>query len=173
MLEVLISIVVIAFGLLGIAGLQAFAVKNNQSAAFRTTASTLALDLVDRVYANWPGTSAGGYNQPALGTAYTTQVPACKQLAGCAGAAMAQNDLYEWSTLLAAALPNGQGIVCIDSTPNDGTPAAPACDGLGTTSYVIKIWWRDDRSATGSSNAVAAQSAQRFYWPFVTWPLGP
>ena len=42
MLEVLISIVIIAFGLLGVAGLQAFALKNNNSASLRTTATILA-----------------------------------------------------------------------------------------------------------------------------------
>src|ERR1700704_1087533 len=53
MLEVLISIVVIAFGLLGIAGLQAYAIKNNHSAALRSTATSLANDMIDRMKANY------------------------------------------------------------------------------------------------------------------------
>ena len=48
MLEVLIAIVVIAFGLLGVAGLQVLALKNNQSASSRLIATTLANDMVDR-----------------------------------------------------------------------------------------------------------------------------
>jgi type IV pilus assembly protein PilV len=172
MLEVLISIVVIAFGLLGIAGLQAFAVKNNQSANMRTTASALALDMVDRVQSNWAGASAGAYNKPTLDSSYTSPVAGCKTTAGCTSSDLAATDLSEWSTLVASALPNGRGLVCIDNTPNDGTIAAPACDNAGSTGYVVKIWWRDDRTASGSS-AATPSAPQRFSWQFVTWPVGP
>lgn len=43
-----------------------------------------------------------------------------------------------------AALPSGDGRVCLDSTPNDGTPGAPACDGLGSL-HAVKVWWDGDR----------------------------
>jgi len=165
MLEVLISIVVIAFGLLGVAGLQAFAVKNNQSAGLRITATTVAMDMVDRVHANWRSMAVDpptipGYNKPAASD-YTTPVPSCRNV-GCTTFEMAQNDLAEWSTQVGAALPNGQGIVCLDSTPNDGTSAAaPACDNVGIDNYVVKIWWRDDRSGTP-----LGAGFQRLSWPF-------
>ena len=166
MLEVLISIVVIAFGLLGVAGLQAFAIKNNQSAAMRVTASTLAMDMVDRVHGNWAAVNVEPPAVPAYNSSnvsdYTTAQANCKTAAGCSSAQMAQNDLFEWAQLVAAALPNGAGIVCIDSTPNDGTSAtAPACDNTGIDNFVVKIWWRDDRSVTGDPAA-----PQRFIWPF-------
>ena len=166
MLEVLISIVVIAFGLLGIAGLQAFAVKNNQSAGLRITATTVAMDMVDRVHANWRSMAVEapvvpGYNKPTTAD-YDVPVPSCRTATGCNTFEMAQNDLAEWKTLLGAALPNGQGIVCLDSTPTDGTSAAaPACDNVGIDTYVVKIWWRDDRSGT----ALGA-GFQRLTWPF-------
>jgi type IV pilus assembly protein PilV len=54
MLEVLIAIVILAFGLLGVAGLQAYAVANNQSAALRVAAAGLATDMVDRMKLNTP-----------------------------------------------------------------------------------------------------------------------
>src|SRR5918993_2666764 len=65
MLEVMISIVIIAFGLLGIAGLQAFALKNSQSASARLTATTLASDIIDRMKTNVAGVSSGAYDQAA------------------------------------------------------------------------------------------------------------
>ncbi|MDB5923114.1 MAG: pilV 2 [Betaproteobacteria bacterium] len=161
MLEVLISIVVIAFGLLGIAGLQAYAIKNNHSASLRSTATSLANDMIDRMKANYIAVMNGDYNKPNS-TDYSTAVASCLTTAGCTSAQLAQNDLNEWAQRVAAALPNGQGIVCVDSTPNDGnTVAAPACDNTGTTMYVVKIWWIDDRSATGSLAA-----PQRFSWAF-------
>jgi len=58
---------------------------------------------------------------------------------------MAQSDLAEWNTIIATHLPLGQGIVCVDSTPDDGSSAASAqCDGLGTE-FSVKLWWDDDR----------------------------
>ncbi len=65
MLEVLIAIVVIAFGLLGIAGLQAFAVKNNHGASLRVTATTLASDMIDRIKSNYTAVTNGDYNKPS------------------------------------------------------------------------------------------------------------
>lgn len=171
MLEVLISIVVIAFGLLGIAGLQAFAVKNNQSAGTRITATTLAMDLVDRVRSNTaafaPTITSSPYNKPNL-VDYGTFNAGCTGGLGCSTLQLAQNDLFEWAALVAAALPNGRGVVCIDSTPNDGIDAsAPACDGTSTggdenDNYVVKIWWRDDRTASGNP-----AKPQLFAWNFI------
>ena len=74
---------------------------------------------------------------------------------GCNSTQLAQEDIYEWNQQICAQLPqsttcavaNGPwGVVCADSTPNDGTPAAPACDGAAGAPYVVKIWWIDDRN---------------------------
>lgn len=145
MLEVLISIVVIAFGLLGIAGLQAFALKNNQSASLRSTATVLASDIIDRIKANPLAADQGHYNKSSAAD-YTTQVAGCLTTGGCGSPQqLAQHDLYEWSQLVASSLPNGRGVVCLDKSPIDGTTATPACDGTGNQ-YVVKIWWVDDRT---------------------------
>ena len=156
LLEVLIAIVVVAFGLLGLAGLQVFALKNNTSASQRVTATNLATDIIDRMKANFQGVVAGGYNQSSTGS-YNTQVTSCNQPGGCGFAALAQNDLYEWSRQVSAALPGGTGLVCLDSTPPPTninvtpTPASPECDGTGGTLYVVKIFWYDDRSRTNTT----------------------
>lgn len=149
MLEVLISMVIIAFGLLGVAGLQAFALKNNQSATFRSAATVLAADLVDRVKANVGGAIDAAYNAPNLG-AYGTSVASCGG-SGCTTAELAQNDLFEWQQRIAVSLPAGVGIVCLDSTPHDGATSADSqCDNAGETNYVVKIWWTDDRTQSGN-----------------------
>ncbi len=89
--------------------------------------------------ANTPGVNAGSYHN---GTAAAQS--GCTTTTGCGAAAMAQNDLYEWSQALQAQLPNGQGAVCRDDSPNDGSPGAAQCSGTGTL-YAVKIWWDDDR----------------------------
>ena len=71
----------------------------------------------------------------------------CQAAAGCTAAQMAANDVAQWETSVAAALPLGAATVCLDSTPVDGTSAAPACDSSGLV-YAVKIWWDDDRDGT-------------------------
>lgn len=162
MLEVLISMVIIAFGLLGVAGLQAFALKNNQSASFRSTAILLTADISDRMRANYIAAAEGSYNQPST-SAYTTAVGACVSTAGCTPQQLAANDLFEWQARVAATLPAGVGIVCLDGTPNDGdVPGTPLCNESGgnVLNYVVKIWWQDNR------NRGASSTPQRLSTPF-------
>ena len=161
LLEVLIAIVVVAFGLLGLAGLQVFALKNNQSAALRVAATNLTSDIVDRMKANYLGVINGAYDRPSTGD-YNTAVASCMQVVGCPPNSLAANDLQQWQQRVAAALPGGVGVVCLDSTPNEAaTPGATMCDGVGAAAYVVKIWWYDDRS-----QANAANTRKYTYTPF-------
>jgi type IV pilus assembly protein PilV len=138
LLEVLVAVVVLSIGLLGLASLQVSGLRFNHSAYLRTQATLLAEELADRMRANRPGFNANNYDNPAA--AFNA---ACRTIAGCAPAQMAQNDIAEWQQALATLLPNGQGVVCLDAVPIEAasTPAAPSCDGGNT--YAIKIWWTD------------------------------
>lgn len=158
MLEVLISIVILAFGLLGIAGLQVFALANSQNASQRLTATALANDMADRLKTNMGGVDSGSYNAPNL-SSYKSRSGCTAVGANCTPEEAATNDLFEWQNMVAANLPNGVGIVCRDSTPDDGANASShGCDNNGIVMYVIKIWWSDDR-ATKSG----AGQTQRFW----------
>jgi type IV pilus assembly protein PilV len=140
LIEVLVAIVVLSIGLLGVAGLQLAGIRASQSSYLRTVATYQAYDMADRMRANLPGVNGGSYNNlsgdPGSPGCVTTN---------CTSAQMAQNDQHEWSVSNAAFLPSGTGSVCLDSTPNDGTPAAPACDGIGGV-FAVKVWWADDKS---------------------------
>lgn len=160
MLEVLIAIVVIAFGLLGLAGLQAFSLQNSQNASLRSAAVMAAQDMIDRMKANYNGVVNGNYHLPSA-TDYGTAIATCTAVAGCSNADMARNDAFEWAQLVSTMLPGGQGIICLDSTPDDGSGNANAqCDNGGVR-YVVKIWWLDDRS-----QANVAGNLRRFVVPF-------
>ena len=155
LLEVLIAVVILSIGLLGLAGLQAAGLRNNQHSYFRSQSVLLASDIADRMRANLPGVQNGSYDQ-AAGAAATAK-PACTTITGCTSADMASNDLSEWNQDIATRLPAGEAIVCIDSTPNDGTSAVnAACDGAGSL-YAIKIWWDDDRSGNTTLFATSFQ----------------
>lgn len=143
MLEVLIAILIAAFGMLGVAGLQAYNLKSSHGSNLRSVATMLAYDLSDRMRANRKGLEAGSYdNQQGQ------LVSGCYG-SGCTSTQMAQMDVYLWKQAIAAALPGGQGAICIDSSPNDGTPASPGCNTSPTAPYVIKIWW-NERDSSGN-----------------------
>ena len=142
MLEVLIAVLILSFGLLGLAGLLSGGMRANQSAYYRTVATNQAYDMTDRMRSNLAGVAAGGY-------ANVTGIPGnpgC-DTGPCTPIQLAQYDAFDWNTTNAATLPRGAGVVCLDSSPDDGTPAAPACDNAGTI-YVTKVWWDDDRTGT-------------------------
>lgn len=95
LLEVLVAMVIVSIGLVGLAGLMMTSVKNNQSAFYRSQASWLAYDVVDRMRANRTQALSGLYN-----IAY--------QVAP-AGSGMPFTDLTQWKQELATALPGGDG----------------------------------------------------------------
>ncbi|HSP31767.1 MAG TPA: type IV pilus modification protein PilV, partial [Halomonas sp.] len=62
MLEVLVSMIVIAIGLLGYAGLQATSMKNGNTAYLRSQATMLSHDIVERMRVNRAVALTGTYN---------------------------------------------------------------------------------------------------------------
>lgn len=139
LVEVLISLLIFALGLLGMSALQTVSIRNTHSAYFRTQASLASNDIVERMRANLQGVEANNYDNTA-----GTVIPACNTLAGCDFAQLAANDIAEWKAALVDSFPFGGGRVCVDATPDDGSPDAPACDGRGSV-YAVKIWWDEDR----------------------------
>ena len=146
MLEVLIAILVTAFGLLGLAGMQLNGLKQASNSSARSIATILAYDIADRMRANPDPASGGAYS--TYNGQQGTYRSACFATTGCNRDQMAQTDVAAWAEQLASLLPSGRGAICVDSTPNDGTPAAPACDNAPNAPYAIKIWW-DERDPSG------------------------
>lgn len=151
MVEVLVSIVIVAIGILGLTALQGVSLRNTTSASLRSTASVLAHDMADRLRANPDGVLAGYYHGlPAAPTQTDCESKSCSDQE------QAKYDYWRWNQEVANTLPKGVGYVCIDSTPNDGTSTSFACDGISPevvvgksekiTTYAIKIFWDDDRS---------------------------
>ncbi len=144
LIEVLVAALVLGIGLLGLAGIQSLGLRSNQSAIQRSAATMLADEIIDRVRAN--AQAAGSYDN-RIGTDGNN----CLAQA-CSPADLADYDLSQWAKAIyqpqypeKARLPSGSGIVCQDSSPDDGTPGDSACDGAGTA-YAVKIWWDDNRT---------------------------
>ena len=144
MVEVLVAVIVLSVGLLGLAGLQAASLRNNQQSYMRSQSILLVNDIAERMRANLPGVQSASYDQGA-GAPAVAKVN-CTTITGCSSADLASNDLFEWTRDVGSSLPSGQALVCLDSTPNDGTGIADArCDGVGPL-FAIKLWWDDTRS---------------------------
>lgn len=135
---ILVAVLVLGIGLLGVAGLQARALQMNTGSYQRTQAMMLAQSMVDRMRANAKDTvSQNGYYDMG-GSASASTTAACTTTAGCDEQQIASKDLAVWTGAVTDRLPGGTGVVCIDSTPDDGLPGAVACDGAGDL-YAIKI----------------------------------
>ncbi|WP_261843465.1 type IV pilus modification protein PilV [Aliamphritea ceti] len=145
LIEVLISIFVISVGLLGAAGLQIKGIQQAKSSYLRSQASIIAYDMADRMRANPVGRVNGNYNLPVA-----VRDANCLVTVGCSTANLANHDFFEWTgngaalNAISDILPGGRGIVCIDSTPEDGDLVNNGCDNVGSV-YAIKVWWTDDR----------------------------
>jgi len=137
LLEALIAVVIAAVGFIGAARMQTLGLAMNNSTQVRQKATLLGYQMADRIRANQAGVSARAYDRPSAGAT------ACLVAAsGCTPAQLAAADVGEWNSEIASQLPGGTGVVCVDSTPDDGAAAAPDCDGVGNV-IAVKLWWVD------------------------------
>ena len=93
MLEVLISVFVLAIGLLGLLSLQMTSLKNNHSAQYRTSATVLSYDIMERMR----------LNRDADYTLLMTGTPS--------GSGLKNADLMSWINEISSTLPSGDGSV--------------------------------------------------------------
>lgn len=99
LIEVLVSIVIVSFGLLGVAGLLSTGLKSTQGSLQRTQASLLAYDMADRMRMNRAAARNGEYR--TLVTATNT---------------IAVSDKDAWESAVADLLPSGVGSVTMPAT---------------------------------------------------------
>lgn len=139
LLEILVTVLIISFGLLGLAGLQLVGVKNTQSGYLRSQVAFLAGDIMDRMQANLVGLNNNDYDI-AIGTA-----PAVIDCFGidkdCDPAQLADFDLVMWKRYLNQYLTNGDGSIVTIVNPNAFTPLTT---GVTTT---ITLQWLDEYQA--------------------------
>ncbi len=110
LIEVLVALVIIAVGLLGLAGLQVRGLSIQKDAHGRAIATQLALDLADRMRANRDPVTAAPPAQYAFTAGYGGAAPVAGtdcSLAVCDLAQQAQFDLAGWVSRIAVALPGG------------------------------------------------------------------
>lgn len=135
--EVLVALVVLAVGMLGIAGLYVITLRSGSGAIYRTQAIYLANDLADRIRANrsaGQAYAAAAANNNCYGAAAVT----------CNAAQLAANDLLVWQTQVTSTLPSGASAVGVVGAVSPFT-------------YQIVVRWTDPGDPTVLSYTLSMQ----------------
>lgn len=122
-IEVLIATLIVSLGVAGALSVHGRAFVGSDSAGYRTQASWLATNLIERARAN-------------VDDDYTIAIGAAS-----AGSGQAARDLSTWKTQLARALPAGDGSVTVANVNDPVT-------GVVVRSVRVTVRW-DDRRASG------------------------
>jgi type IV pilus assembly protein PilV len=114
MMEILVTLVILAIGALGLASMQLNAMKYNKESAVRSKATLLAMELSDRMRANITGVKAASYDRNegyTAALAAKVTAPSCGSGIECSSSNLAQLDLSDWLTDIGKDMPNGTGAV--------------------------------------------------------------
>lgn len=118
LIEVMVSALIVAFGILAMIALQANAIRFNKTSEYRSIATLLANDLADRMRVNPDAAVTKDYDLQAV-YSRPGSVPArteCGTPLNCSPADLARRDLGEWQRALYFALPGGSAYVHSDAT---------------------------------------------------------
>lgn len=125
LIEVLVALLVLSIGLLGLAMLQVTGMKFNSDAYFRTQATYLAYDIIERVRANGDAVGTDRYvaSAPPTGT-----IPNCDTTA-CDSTQLATYDLDRWYRKLHTVLPRN--------------PTSDSSIARDVNKYTVTIRWME------------------------------
>ncbi|CAM8665451.1 PilV Tfp pilus assembly protein PilV [Comamonadaceae bacterium] len=179
LVEVLVSVVVLSFGLLGAVGLQASALQANREARIQSSALILARELAEMMRANKDAALLatdnpfhGDFTLPATVTSpnYCLNVSNSMTTATanpCAGADAAATQkniglalMTEWLARVNEELPGARVVVCDDTAPYTagGLPQWNCTAGTNATK-VVKIGWTKTSTNKALSGASAIETA--------------
>jgi type IV pilus assembly protein PilV len=111
LIEVLVTVLILSFGMLSLAGMMAYAVQLPKLSAYRATAVMLGAGHVERMRANIAGFQAGSYNEAM--TFNTTPATSSCAYPSCDAAAIAGQDKSQSNAEIRRELPlGGMRMVC-------------------------------------------------------------
>jgi type IV pilus assembly protein PilV len=151
LIEALVAVLVLSFGLLGMVGLQASALQNNREARYQSVAVSLAQELAEMMRGNKDvAMETDATKNPYLGDFSGTSLSSSSSSnclsseAPCAAKTdVAAAELADWLARLDKNLPGARATICLDSKPYDDNKGLPqwTCTGTSTGVIVIKIGW--------------------------------
>jgi type IV pilus assembly protein PilV len=135
MIELALATAVFSMGLGSLSLMMLASVQGTAEARHQTVAATQAYSLAESILMQFD--AYGHYIDPRGAEANDCNGDFCRS------AALATANMAAWRRQLSRELPGSSGLVCRDSTPDDGTASDPACDGNGA--LVIKVFWTESR----------------------------
>lgn len=111
LLEVLIAILIMSFGMLALGGLATISQQYAKMAQYQTIGSQLASEFGDRMRANVEAFEAGNYNKTSRYSTTEATVTPCANVTLCTPAEVAGTDVAEWTNELRRRLPGGDAYV--------------------------------------------------------------
>ena len=152
LIEVLISVLVLAIGVIGAARMQLAALRTSQQSAYQTAALQLAAEMAEKIRANQRQLASAGVANPYLSLDYKssentlTRPTVMCYTADCGSAELAKFDIYEWESRVKATLPGARVKICRDSKPWDSVAGAlvwscAAQAEVANAPVIIKIGW--------------------------------
>ena len=135
LIELSIATAIFSMGLGSLSLMLLTAIHGTAEARHQTVATMQASSLAEMIAMN--SDAYGHYIDPP-----GSEMPPCQE-EYCQGEAMATGNMIFWQAQLHNELPGGKGLVCRDSTPDDGDSIDPSCDGDGAV--VIKVFWEETR----------------------------
>lgn len=178
LIEVLVALLILSFGMLGLIGMQAFALQFNREARIYSQATNYARELAEMMRGNnQVATNTTTANNPYLfaasSTLSITSPPDCLKSVsgtGCTNSTdSAKAQMSDWLSRVSTALPGARVAICFDKTPYDanGLPKWN-CTNDGDT-LLIKMGWssRSTNSTDTDDNAIikAANAAPQIVIP--------
>lgn len=192
LVEVLISIVVLSFGLLGMVGMHATALQGNRDARQQSTAVSLGRELAEMLRGNKdiaakPTAGANPYLGDFAGSPLApTTTSSCLNVGNSCPTdpsdptvgqtAVARAQMTDWLARVEDLLPGARVVVCLDDAPFDVATGLPrwACAAGTNATMMIKIGWTrasTDRSRTNLTPLERATGARS--QPSVVLPVTP
>lgn len=138
LIEVMVSVLVLGVALLGIAAMQATALRNGQSSLERSQVVAYSYSAIDAMRANRQAALAGSYNTDGM----ECEIPA--------GGSLAKNDVSRWIESLKAGMtkdPDDDDSIC-----GQITCAAGVC--------TVIVQWDDSRGSKGNAAADNAANVE-------------
>jgi len=146
LIEVLITMGILAIGLLGLLTLQGVAMKSNSSILSRSQAANLASSIIDAMRANMllQTNSTDYIPNPEYSTSLTPE-PVCTTPLTDESESIAAQDVAAWRNNVACTLPQGTGSIALD----------------GTT-VTVTVQWNNSRNQTEVEQSSGQDPIQTF-----------
>ncbi|WP_257280473.1 type IV pilus modification protein PilV [Endozoicomonas sp. ISHI1] len=161
MIEIMVAVLVLAIGLLGVAGLQILSMQSSNGALNRSQATMLAYDLAERMRRN-PGTAlSDGYSDISIEADGSQKAapnsPNCIST-GCTNTQLATQDIREWLDNIT----DVQGIGLSGNNWQSALPGSTASLVRNANEFTLTINWTEAGTDNGNKQELNKSYEMRF-----------